>query len=240
MDDDKKNDKLKGFLDPKCPHLIRFRDVAPGSFRHCENVSVFCESIAIELELDVDLMKVAAKYHDIGKINYPEAFSENQNGENIHDKLDPMISYQLITRHVGDGVVYLLEMEDMPREVMEIISQHHGNTVLKFFYKKSKGKVDDLYRYRCCMPKRIESAILMICDSVEATSRALAVNGELENMEDRRKVVDSTIMRLTNDDQLDNMKVGELKVVRKVLYKELESIYHKRELYGDEKEIDVE
>jgi len=238
MDKEEKNGILKGFLDPKCPHLIRFRDIAPGSYRHCENVAVFCESIAIELELDVDLIRVAAKYHDIGKINCPEAFSENQNGSNMHDELDPIVSYQYITRHVGDSITYLLQMENMPTNVMEIVSQHHGNTVLRFFYKKSKNKVDDLYRYKCCVPQSIEAAILMICDSVEATSRALAINGELEEMEDRRKVVDSTIMRLTNDDQLDNMKVGELKIVRQMLYKELEGIYHKRELYGEEKEVE--
>jgi membrane-associated HD superfamily phosphohydrolase len=76
----------------------------------------------------------------------------------------------------------------------------------------------------------------MICDSIEATARSLASNGKLEKSDDKKSVINNTINRLMDDDQLDDVKVGDLKKIRRVLYKELENKYHKRELYGDEDE----
>lgn len=232
---------LKKFLDSKFPLLERFREMAPGSFKHCKNVASFCESIALKLKLDVDILLVAAQYHDIGKTNYPEAFSENQNGTNVHENIDPILSYQILTRHVGDSVLMLLDVDDMPPKVLNIISQHHGSTVLQFFHKKALEKNSsvspDLFRYKCSPPQCIEGAVLMICDSVEATARALSAANELQEPEDRRGVVDATIKRLMDDDQLDDMKVGELKNIKRVLCKELENVYHKREIYGGEKTV---
>lgn len=230
---------LKDLLDSKFPLLEKFRDLAPGSFRHSQNVSLFCDSIAIELGLDTDLMKVAGLYHDIGKMNYAEIFSENQNGNNPHDDFDPQISYHLITRHVGDSVLLLLNNVDDfegKYKLMQIISQHHGNTVLRYFFNKAKTKTDDLYRYKTIPPQTIEAAVLMICDSVEATARSLASNSELEKSEDRRMVVNTNVDRLMQDYQLDDIKVGDLRKIKSVLYKELENMYHKRESYGDEKD----
>ena len=121
----------KKFFDPAFPLLDKFREVASGSYRHCQNVSNICESIAVELGLNTDLIKCAALYHDVGKMNNPAYFSENQaNGTNPHDGVSPYMSYLIVSKHVGDSVLHLLEIEDMPREVIEIISQHHGNTVL--------------------------------------------------------------------------------------------------------------
>ncbi len=230
---------LKPFLDASHPLLETFRKVAPGTFAHSDNVADLCEAIALELGLNTDIMSVIGKYHDIGKMNCPEAFSENQNGKNIHNDLEPMVSYQIITRHIGDTAVILLNEPSFPRELIEMVIQHHGDTVLRFFANKSKTEVADLYRYKCNKPKTIESAVLMICDSVEATARSLSVNGKLETTEEKKGVINNTINRLMDDDQLDDVKVGDLKKVRRVLYKELENRYHKRELYGDEdKEAD--
>ena len=230
--------ETKDLLDIKSPLLEKFREIAPGTFRHSQNVSLLCESIAVELGLEVDLLKSAGLYHDIGKMNAPDMFSENQTGEdNIHDKLDPLISYQIITRHVGDSVVKILQLPDFPDKVrlMDMISQHHGNTILRFFYKKSKSKVDDTYRYKTPVPASIEAAVLMICDSVEATARSLDSNDKLGDTKDRRTVVNTTVDRLMQDFQLDDIKVGDLRTIKNVLYKEMENIYHKREEYGDEK-----
>lgn len=231
----------KDLLDSKFPLLERFRELAPGSHRHSQNVSSLCEAVAIELELNTDLMKCAGMYHDIGKIVAPEIFSENQNGKNIHDDIgDPLISYQLITRHVGDSILQLLQIPnfDGKLKLMDVVSQHHGNTVLRFFYNKSKSKVEDHYRYKCVPPQTIEAAVLMICDSVEATSRALDSADELETTEDRRTVVNTTVERLMNDLQLEDITVGQIRVIKNVLKRELENIYHKRERYGDEKKSD--
>ena len=221
----------------------KFRNLAPGSFKHCQNVENLCESVSLQLKIDtntIDNLKLAARFHDIGKINSPEYFIENVDGKNIHDNLEPKVSYNIITRHVGDSIVILLNSGFDP-ETLKIISQHHGTTILKCFYKKAQEEnpevVDDLYRYKCNRPKSLESAILMICDSVEATARALNANNGLSSTDDRKKVVDSTVKRLMDDDQLDDIRVGDLKLIKRKLYSELEKIYHKREIYGDEKTV---
>lgn len=232
--------ELKDLLDPKLPLMEKFRELAPGTFKHSQNVSLLCESVALELDIDPILLKVAGVYHDLGKMNAADVFSENQTDEkSIHDELDPMISYHLITRHVGDSILIMLQqLEDFEEKnkLLEIMSQHHGNTVLQFFYKKSKLKVDDKFRYKTTPPQSIEAAILMICDSVEATARSLDSVDDLKESKDRRAVVNKTVDRLMQDYQLDDIKVGELRKIKSVLYKELENIYHKREVYGGEKE----
>lgn len=229
--------ETKDLLDIKLPLLEKFREIAPGTFRHCQNVSILCESIALELDLDTDLMKIAGLYHDIGKMNAPDMFSENQNGDNPHDKLDPAISFQIITRHVGDSVIKVLQLDDFPDKLrlMNLISQHHGNTVLRLIYKKSKSKVDDTYRYKTPAPDCLEAAVLMICDSVEATARSLDSKNELGDKKDRRAVINTTVDRLMHDFQLDDIRVGDLRTIKNILYKEMENIYHQREKYGNEK-----
>jgi putative nucleotidyltransferase with HDIG domain len=233
MEDEKQI--YKQYLEADFPLLEMFREVAPGSYKHSQNVENIVESIAIELKLNVDLMKVSALYHDVGKMINPKYFSENQEKDNPHDSLEPWVSYQIISRHVSDTIAILLNY-DFPRKVMKIISQHHGDTVLRYFYDKSKAGSDELYRYKCTKkPECDEAAILMIVDSVEASARSLSSNGKLEDTKSRRSLVDSTVNRLIDDSQLDNMRIGTIKTIRKVLYKELEAIYHKRVSYeGDE------
>ena len=232
---------MKDFLDTKFPLLEKFREVAPGTFKHSMNVRSLCESVALELNLDIILMNVVGMYHDIGKMDNPIVFSENQNGcGNIHDELEPSISYQLITRHVGDTALRLLQVFNMPRNVMEIVSQHHGNSVLRFFYEKSGAESDEMYRYKSIAPQSLEAAVLMICDSVEATAKAKHNNNGLNETKDKKTVVSSTIQRLMDDDQLDNLKVGELKIIKRILFRELENIYHKREIYPENENIDDE
>lgn len=225
----------KKFFDVTFPILDKFKELAPGTFKHCQNVSSICESIGVELGLDVDLLKCAALYHDIGKMNNAAYFSENQSGDsNIHDDLDPYVSYQLITRHVGDSILHLIQIEDMPIEVVKVVSQHHGNAILQQFYCKTKGEPEEKYRYKCCKPISTEALILMIVDSVEATARALFNNNESNddsNFID--KAINGTIARLMDDNQLDNMRIGTLTTTKKLLFKELESIYHKRVAYLD-------
>ena len=226
----------KKLFDQTFPLLDKFRTLANGSFKHCQNVSNICETIGIELNLNVDILKAAALYHDIGKMNNPLYFSENQDVSNIHDNLEPMISHQIITKHVGDTVLLLLQIPEMPTEVIHIVSQHHGDTVLQAFYNKDKTANEDRYRYKCSRPTSTEALILMLCDSVEATSRSLFNNKS--NTDDFISIaVNKTIQRLMDDQQLDNIRVGTLNITKKILIKELESIYHKRASYDDSKTI---
>lgn len=227
----------KKLLDTSFPLIDKFKEIAPGTFKHCQSVSIICESIAIELDMNVDLLKCAGLYHDIGKMNNPKCFSENQDADNMHDELDASVSYQLITRHVGDSINKVLQVKGMPIEVMQIISQHHGDTVMKVFFDKSKSKNEDEYRYKCEKPQSPEASILMIVDSCEAMVRAIMNSSDFKD-EDNTDIITNSVAgiidRLIDDGQLDNMKIGTLKVAKRIIIKELETAYHKRLVYGDE------
>ena len=170
-------------------------------------------------------------YHDAGKISFPECFFENQNGSgNIHDDLDPMISFHLISKHIADGALILVQLNEFPSELITPITQHHGNTVLKSLSLKADGVEEDMFRYKnTSSPTTIEAAILMICDSVEATVRSKEHNHKEIDVDDIRGIIRTTIERLESDDQLDEVKVGDLKRIKKALQRDLESKYHKRD-----------
>jgi hypothetical protein len=229
---------MKKFLDTSYPLLERFKTIAPGTYQHSLNVANLCETIAKDLKLDIDLMKVAAMYHDIGKIWNPTYFSENISDENPHDKLDPQVSFQIITRHASDGVAILIQEPDMPRQVLEIITRHHGDTVLQAMYNKVKdsGIGDHAYRYKGPKPNCPYSSVLMIVDSIEAKAKFLHSAGKLESHEEKSNCVSSTIDYLRDDEQLDEMKVGTLRKVREKLTRELDSIYHTRVGYDKAEE----
>lgn len=228
-----------GFLlDSKYPLMQEFREACPGTFKHSQGLMSMIEGVSLALDLDEDRMKVAALYHDVGKMFAPKYFSENQlENENPHDDLEPLVSYQTITRHVSDSVMVLVNNPDFPRDIIEIISQHHGTTVLRYFCDKAKGKADD-YRYKTTKPTTIESMVLMVCDAIEAMSRALSQAGKF----DPNKVINDTLQRLIDDGQLDDvtMKLGDLKKIKSALAKELEGVYQKRVDYEEveEKEED--
>ena len=124
-------------------------------------------------------------------------------------------------------------------ELIPPITQHHGNSVLKSLANKAKagGVEEDMFRYKnTCPPKTIEAAILMICDSVEATVRSKEHSHEID-VEGIRDVIKNTCERLEKDDQLDEVRVGDLKKIKRALQRDLESKYHKRDskAYEDEK-----
>jgi len=223
---------LKDLIDPKYFLMEKFRQQVPGTYKHSQAVAQLAEAIALELGLNIDMIKAAAMYHDIGKINNPAAFSENQNGTNMHDELDPEISYQIITKHIAESVMIMIQIPEMPRQVIEWVSQHHGNTVLGYFADKAGTADLDIYRYKSNQPQSIEAAVLMICDTIEATVRSLSANGKLKDFED---VIQKSVYRLEMDGQFDNIKVGQIRKMREVLLSELESGTHHRELYPEDK-----
>jgi len=232
-------ESLKRYLDTDYPLLDKLKSTAPGTYRHSQNVADLSEAVASDLGLDTTLMKVCAMYHDIGKMFNPNFFTENQGSDgNLHDDLDPYISYQLITRHVADSVMILMTETDMPREVMEIISEHHGDTILKSLYNKTDKNNPDAFRYKCPKPSGEYSSILMIVDSVEATARS--ISDKLTTPESKAKVVRDTIDRLREDKQLDEMKVGTLRRVQQRLIRELDGIYHTRLDYDEVDNIEEE
>ena len=230
---------LRELIDPSSRLMERFKELAHGSFKHCQNVSNLLDPVAKELGLDTNLMRACGMLHDIGKMFNAKYFTENQDETNVHDDLNPMVSYQIISRHISDTCLVLAQA-GVPIEVITIVSEHHGDCVLKIFHKKAceKAQVDEAhYRYKSKKPQSIESAVLMIVDAVEATSRSLAVAGKLEEPGATKELVDKTVNRLTEDEQLDELKIGSVRRVKAVLNAELAAIYHKRISYPDDDEL---
>jgi hypothetical protein len=222
---------LKFLVDPKHPFMEKLRDKAPGTYKHCQNVAGLCEAVALELDIDSNIMRVLGMYHDAGKISFPECFYENQNGSgNLHEKLEPMVSFHLISKHIADGALILCQMIDFPSELIPPITQHHGNTVIKSLSNAASGIEEDMFRYRNTNPPTtLEAAVLMICDSVEATIRSKEYADEHVDADDIRTIIMGTIDRLETDDQLDEIRVGDLKKIKRALKRDLESKYHKRD-----------
>lgn len=215
-------------LDANYPLMTILREKAPGTHAHCKAVSSLVETVGRELGIESDYLKIAGMYHDIGKTINPEYFSENQtNGNNVLDGLDPWFAYRIITAHVGDTAQILINDPSVPRQVIEWCTQHHGTTVVKYFFKKSGSNSIDNYRYKCKRPTSLEAGLLMICDHLEARSKAMNQAGKLDNVEN---LVDLAINELMDDEQLDEitLKLGALRQIREILKRELRSQYHKR------------
>jgi putative nucleotidyltransferase with HDIG domain len=228
--DDK--EEMLNLIDSSYPLLQKFREACPGTYKHSQAVSAMIESVSVELELDVTFMKVAAMYHDIGKINNPKFFTENQLEDDInpHDGLDPWISSQIISRHVSDSVNILLNNDQFPRKMIKIISQHHGTSIIKYFYSITQEEDEINYRYKCTKPDSIEATVLMVCDQLEAIARSNSYSGSPV------EIVNKVINELLEDEQLDNVtiKLGDLKKFKLILNKEIEGLYGKRISYTKE------
>ena len=227
--------EIQVVLDSTYPLLQKFREVCPGTYKHSQAIVSIIEGVALALGLSVTKMKIMAQYHDIGKMFSPKCFTENQvDEENPHDKLTPMVSYNIITRHVSDSVAILINDHNFPRDIIEAISQHHGTSVLKYFFDKSGTEIEDAFRYKTHKPVCIESAVLMICDQIEATSRSFMQSNKF----DAQLVIDKTINALIDDGQLDEvvMRLGDLKKIKEALKKEIEGSYQKRVDYDKAKE----
>jgi len=222
---------LSFLLESTYPLLKYLRERAPGTHKHSQSVASMVEAVSVSIGLEVTVMKICALYHDVGKTCNPVFFTENQIEEdNPHDEIEPWMSYQLISRHVPDSVNMLINNPDFPRKIIEIISQHHGNSIIKsFFDKAGKTASSESYRYQCSKPTSIESAVLMISDHVEATSKSRFQAGKLNTID----IIDSTITNLLDDGQLDGvvMKLGDLKKIKLAIAKDLEGSYHKRVQY---------
>jgi cyclic-di-AMP phosphodiesterase PgpH len=229
--DSEKEENLLEILDASYPLLQKLREKAPGTFKHSQAVMGIVEGVSLSIGLDVLQMKAAGLYHDIGKIFNAKYFSENQlEDENPHEQLEPRISYQYITRHVSDSALILIDDSNFPRDLISIICQHHGTSVVKYFFNKSNTSLEESYRYKSRKPQSVEALVLMICDCVEATSRSL-IQAQKFNPS---SVIENTINSLLSDGQLDEviMKLGDLQKIKESLAKELEGMYQKRVDYS--------
>lgn len=209
--------RLLELADPAHPLLKKLLQVAPGTYNHSIQMGHLAEAAAEAIGANPLLARVGAYYHDIGKTVRPDYFVENQiYVDNPHDRLSPNLSKLAITAHVRDGE-HLGRVYGLPKPVIDIIKQHHGTSVLAYFYHKAMqaGKdsvYEESYRYEEQKPQSKEAAIIMLADSIEAAVRAM------ENPT-RRKiqgVIQEIIQQKVQDGQLDESALtqGDLHKIR--------------------------
>jgi putative nucleotidyltransferase with HDIG domain len=234
--------------DPQHPLLRELQLRAPGTYTHSLNVATIAEAAADAIHADTLLTYVGALYHDIGKMNKPEYFVENQvGGVNRHEKLSPAMSLLVIVGHVKDGMELAREFR-LPRPVRHFIESHHGTTLVEFFYHRARqqalaekgrapedeGQVPDEFEYRYPGPKprTREAAILMIADAVESTTRTL------EDPTPARidSVVRSIVMKRLLDGQFDDCGITlvELNRISEAVGRTVASLYHSRIQYPED------
>jgi putative nucleotidyltransferase with HDIG domain len=235
--------------DPKQPLLRELQQRAPGSYNHSLNVATIAEAAAAAIGADTLLTYAGALYHDIGKMNKPEYFVENQwGGINKHDKLSPAMSLLVIVGHVKDGVGMAREY-GLPKNLQHFIEAHHGTTLVEYFYHRARKQAEDAdsgespreleYRYPGPKPRRKEVAILMIADAVESASRTLSEPTPARIDQLVRAIADKRLL----DGQFDecDLTLRELHEIVESISKSLASSYHGRVVYpaGGEKQAEA-
>ncbi len=243
-------ERLFGFISPitlvelsdmNRPLLRELSIKAPGTLQHSLQVANLSEAAATKIKADQLLVKVAALYHDIGKINKPQYFIENQSGKNPHDELDELESAKTIIEHVTDGVA-LAKKNGLPNVLIDFIKTHHGTTRVEYFYRtfieKNPNQTigETAFRYPGPRPRTKEEAILMLADSLEAASKSLKEPGEKEIDELVEKIVASKITQ--GQLEKSNLTFKELDLCKKEFKKLLKSIHHVRIEYPEEKKKD--
>lgn len=211
-------------------------DKAPGTFHHSLNVANLAEAAANEIGANAMLVRVGALYHDIGKMNDPTYFIENQsNNINPHNELAPKESASIIIDHVLNGIE-IAKKHNLPDRIIDFIRTHHGTSLVYYFYSLEKKVMKDEvviedFQYKGPKPFSKETAILMMCDSVEAASKSI-------KKPDYTKIsvfVDQIIEKQKNDGQFLNADITfkEIELIKKVLKQKLINIYHLRIEYPD-------
>jgi hypothetical protein len=223
------------------PLLRKLAQTASGTYNHSLNVAVMAENAAEAIGADGLLCRVGAYYHDIGKINKPGYFIENQaGGPNRHEKLSPAMSLLIIVGHVKDGLEMAREY-NLPTALHHFVESHHGTTLVEYFYhaaqqRKGEGEPQPSefeFRYPGPKPQTREAAILMLCDTVESAARSVAepTPNKLEQL------VHKLAMKRLMDGQFDesNLTLEELHRVEEAITRSLVGIHHGRIKYPSEK-----
>ncbi len=219
------------------PLMRELATKAPGTLQHSLQVGNLASSAADAIGADSLLLKVAALYHDIGKIRTPEYFIENQNGKSPHDDISPFESAKIIIEHVTEGEK-LAKKYKIPKLVRDFILTHHGTTRVEYFYRNyiknnpEKQFDESLFRYPGPKPQTKEQAIMMIADSIEAASKSLKNPTE----QDINNLVDNIVSYKIENGQLEEAKITfkEVEICKSVFKKLLKSINHVRIEYPDE------
>ncbi|NQT57783.1 MAG: HDIG domain-containing protein [Bacteroidetes bacterium] len=217
--------------------LKRMAVVARGTYSHSVAVADLAESACEAIGANSLLARVGAYYHDIGKIDQPEYFIENQTGDNKHDELKPSLSAAVIKSHVKVGIEKAKEI-GLPQEVIDILAQHHGSDLISYFYIEAMNKNDknskispEDFSYNGKLPMTREAAVVMLADSVDAASRTIKqpTTPKIE------KLVWKIIMDKINNKQLMNchLSLSELEEIKKRFIVILSGRYHTRIEYPE-------
>lgn len=218
------------------PLLQRMTEVAPGTFQHSMQVANLSAEVANKIGAKAQLVRTGALYHDIGKIERPAFFTENQNGLSPHKHLTPLKSAEVIIAHVKNGVA-LAEKNHIPEDIKRFITTHHGCSKAKYFYITYKNEHPDeqldeaAFTYPGPNPSTKEEAILMMCDATEAASRSLPEYTEdsINQLVDR--IIDGQIADGCFDECSITLK--EISIAKAVLKEKLKTIYHTRISYPE-------
>ncbi|HTI30231.1 MAG TPA: HDIG domain-containing protein [Methylomirabilota bacterium] len=231
--------QLLELANPSSRLLRRLLMETPGTYHHSVMVGNLAERAAETIGADPLLARVAAYYHDIGKMKNPLAFIENQAGaHNIHDDLTPESSARIIAGHVRDGIDLGYEY-GLPVQIIGFIPQHHGTSVMSYFYGKALRELGgdeevaarDRYRYPGPKPQSREAAILMLSDGVEASVRSLEEKDEVSIRDMVNRIVDARV----EDGQLDEaeLTLRNLTQIKEAFVQQLLGMYHTRIQYPD-------
>lgn len=215
---------------------------APGTFQHSLQVANLAEAAASSIGANALLTRVGAMYHDIGKMEKPEYFVENQFGDNEHDKLKPRMSALVIKNHVAAGIK-MAEEANLPDVVIDFIKTHHGNSIIKYFYDKAKKNAENEseireedFKYDGPLPSTKETGILLLADCIEASARAMSEPSyqKLENLVNR--MIDERV----DEGQLNNcyLTFQDLRIIKESFLSILVGVYHSRIKYPGQDEKD--
>ena len=250
--------QLLELANPSQPLLRRLLVETPGTYHHALMVGNLAERAAESIGADPLITRVAAYYHDVGKLANPAAFIENQaGGENVHDELEPAQSAQILKQHVADGIDVAYQAK-LPTSLIAFIPQHHGTAVMSYFYAKAREEAAaqygglgteegrraadavDIRQYRHAGPKpqSREAALLMLADGVEASVRSLSSRDEPAI----RSMVNRIITERMEDGQFDecDLTLRDISRAQEAFVQQLLGMYHQRVAYPQSKVVELE
>ncbi len=216
--------------------LRRLALEAPGTYHHSQILGGLAEAAGSAIGINALLLRVGAYFHDVGKINKPEYFSENETGgASLHNRLSPAMSTLIISAHTKDGTEIAHDY-GLPEPIIDLIQQHHGTTLIEYFYRKAvdeqggkAGVKEEFFRHSGPKPRTKEAGVLMLADAVESASRALTdpTSSRIERQ------VHDIVSRKLMDGQMDecNLTFAEVHRAEESLVKSLTHIYHGRVKY---------
>ncbi|MDO5733094.1 MAG: HDIG domain-containing protein [Eubacteriales bacterium] len=232
--------KLTALAHPSNPLLRRLFLEAPGTNQHSMMVANLAEAGAEAVGADALLCRVASYYHDVGKLYNPSMFTENQEGINPHDKLSPRESYEAIIKHVEEGI-NIARRYRLPEAIQDIIREHHGTTILYYFYAKAckeaeargeKPPSQEEFRYPYRIPQTKESGIIMLADTVEAAVKSMRI----DHLDKMRELSRNLLRQKNEQEQLIESKLSyaEVETILEAFARVYQGQFHERVKYPDQ------